>query len=64
MQQAITRELARLGATDPLNTIDPEKVRGNLAAGTAPFAAALSELTSFERVGIVSGEIYLRQELD
>ena len=64
MKQAIKDELNRLGATDPLNTIDPERVRANLTADPARFAAALSELTGFERVGMVSGEIYLRLELD
>ncbi|MFY2824557.1 hypothetical protein [Ruegeria sp. MALMAid1280] len=64
MKQAIKKELTRLGATNPLNTIDPERVRSNLTADSAQFADALSELTGFERVGMVSGEIYLRLELD
>lgn len=63
MQLAIEMELARLGATNPKKTVNPEAIRHTLTALQSVFDAALSELTSLEQVGMISGEIYLRRSL-
>lgn len=61
MKQAIVNELKRLGADSALSTVDPRVIRASLRAELIQFETVLSELTDYEVVGMVVGEIYLRQ---
>ncbi len=64
MKQAILHELKKRGAVSPVETVAPEIIRKSLKAEPAQFATVLSELTDFEQVGMVAGEIYLRVTSD
>ncbi|MBM1818036.1 hypothetical protein [Pseudosulfitobacter pseudonitzschiae] len=61
MKQAILHELMKRGAVSPMEAVAPEVIRESVAAEPAQFATILSELTDFEQVGMIAGEIYLRE---
>lgn len=63
MRSRIIAELKKHGAVKPTSTIDPDLIQRSLGVAPADFLKVLSELTDFEKVGMISGEIYLRTEV-
>lgn len=62
MKRAVVDELTKHGADNTQNTVDPNIIQESLGAAPAQFAPVLSELTDFELVGIIAGQLYLRRK--
>lgn len=61
MRQAILDELEHQDATVPERAVDPIAVPQSLGVLEHDFEVALAELADPERVGLVTGQLYLRR---